>query len=111
MEQLILKYFHLGLSYNEIRLHLLRQDNIDVNLPFLKRFLNSRGLFRKKYFSDLNDVVNFINGELKGSNRKVGYKWLHKICVKNGLVVTQNMVRLILKELDPDGVEKRIKKK
>lgn len=110
MEDLVVHYFLSGLSYKEICMLLRRRHDILINEQQMKRFLNSRNLYRKKYFSDIDDVVDFIASELEGSGQKVGYKWMHKKCLKNGLVVSQERVRLILGILDSEGVERRRKK-
>lgn len=68
-------------------------------------------LYRRKNFSKVEDIVKFVNGELQKSGRLHGYKWMHLKCIQHGLVVSQEMIRKILWELDSVGMETRKKKK
>ncbi|XP_077862696.1 uncharacterized protein LOC144344733 [Saccoglossus kowalevskii] len=70
----------------------------------LKRWLRKLGLFRRKKFTNIDDVVSFIQRQIQGSNQLPGYRWIHLKCIQSGLVVTQETVRLLLKLLDPVGV-------
>lgn len=40
-----------------------------------------------------------------------GYRWLHSKCVQAGLTVDRETVRLLLKIVDPEGVESRLRKR
>lgn len=104
-------YFRLGYTNNEI-LQLLRdKHNILISLRTVKRILNSCHLFRRKKFSSLEQVISFVQEQLKNSGQLHGYRWMHLKCKQYGLTVKSTTVRLILKGLDPEGVELRKRKR
>lgn len=104
-------YFNLGVSYNEILYLLAQNHNIILSKTHLKRLLNSVGLYRRKYESDILETAMFVESELDKSGNQCGYKWFHLKCRKNGLVVSRENVRLLLQILDPVGVELRRRKR
>lgn len=106
-DDVIANLFYKGFSYSEILSMLRSKYNINFSMITLKRRLNGQGLYRKKYFSDLNDIVDFISGEVSGSGQCHGYKWLHLKAVQNQLTLTQNMVRQALHVIDGEGMELR----
>ena len=57
----------------------------------------------------MNAVVDAIENALQmGNGTSVGYRLMHqKICSSYGLVVDRETVRLALKALDPEGVQRR----
>lgn len=110
-DDLIEQYFLSGISYEDIRTQLLFRHDVSIGMSALKKRINKRGLFRKKYFSPLEDVINFIAQELEKSGKQNGYKWVHMKCLQKGFTVTQDMVRQILNELDEEGVALRTRRK
>lgn len=108
---IIKDYFLSGMHYEEILAFLYLRHNMVMSLSTLKRKLRSMKLDRKKHFSSLSTVIDFIQAQLKTSGQLCGYRWIHQRCIQNGLVVTQNTVRVMLQELDPEGVEYRRRKR
>ncbi|KAJ8915721.1 hypothetical protein NQ315_000655 [Exocentrus adspersus] len=90
LRELIKVYYQLGLQHQEIIACLLINHDISLSLRHLRRILATMGLFRRKIYSDVNSIANFIEAQI----RKHGH----------GFVVTQSTVRELLKILDPDGV-------
>ncbi len=41
------------------------------------------------------------------SGRLQGYRWLHLRAIRRGYVVSQETMRMVIKEIDPEGVELR----
>jgi hypothetical protein len=105
--QLIQTYFGNGFSNAEILSVLLLHDDIIISERTLKRILHKLGLFRRKNFSNIIDVATYILELLDTSSQLHGYRWIHLKCVQRGYTVTQLTVRLLLKLLDPEGVERR----
>ncbi|KAJ8914173.1 hypothetical protein NQ315_016252 [Exocentrus adspersus] len=99
-ENLVEQYFSLGLQQREILTFLRSLHNIDISLRTLKRILRKLNLRRRKNYTNIHQVIRFIE-----------QKWIHLKCMQNGFVVTQNVVRELLKLLDPDGVEIRKRKR
>lgn len=109
--ELIELYFHLGIKYTDIVNILRTRHAIVVSLKSLKQFLKKNGLFRRKHFDHLDEVIQFIREELVGSGALHGYRWMHNKCKKNGLHVRKEDVRLILSALDPEGTDMRRKRR
>ena len=78
----------------------------DKSSGHMKRLIIQYGQWRK-HFSDLSNVIEFIESGLRTSGCVHGYRWMHLKCLSNGLIVTRENVREILRELDPLGVEMR----
>ncbi|XP_041835311.1 uncharacterized protein LOC121635937 [Melanotaenia boesemani] len=64
-------------------------------------------LFRRKNQTDLGEIAAFVEGEMAGSGRLQGYRWMHQRAIQKGFVVSQEKIRLIIKTLDPEGVDRR----
>jgi len=102
---LIQHYFDLGLKYEEI-LHILSvKHRIIISMKTLKQILGRNGLFRRKNYDNLFDVIQFIGEELQGSGALHGYRWMYSKCKERGLHVRKEDIRLILSTLDPLGTE------
>ena len=107
MDALVKKYFDLGLRYSEI-LHCLSLIHRHViSMRTLKRHLRKMGLYRRKFKSDIMEVIEYVLDELKGPGKMHGYKWMHTKCIGRGFVVTQDTVRQLLSILDAEGVATR----
>lgn len=100
-------YFDFGIPYKDIAALLAHRHSYIISERHLKRILKSCGLFRRKGYTSLDQVTSFILEELRSSGKLHGYRWMHAKCVQNGLHVRKEHVRLILQELDPQGVELR----
>lgn len=110
-DELIRKYFRLGLKQTEILAMLAIKHNYLISDRQLKRLLQRLGLRRRVNFSNLDEVRSFIENELVSSGQLPGYRWMHLRCLQQGLVVKQKTVRLLLKELDPVGVDIRTRRR
>ena len=106
-DELIKQYFNIGFSYKEILVFLSTRHNISLSLRQLKRVLKNTNLSRRKSRSTINSVMQFISSELTTSTSCFGYRAMHQKLVMNGYVVDHDTVRLVLKSLDPEGVERR----
>ena len=81
---------------------------IQLRVRQLKRILKTKGLRRRGHASALPDVLNAVQQELAGSGSLVGYRQMHqRLTIDHGLIIDRESVRLILKDLDPEGVEHR----
>ncbi|XP_068698743.1 uncharacterized protein [Montipora foliosa] len=105
---IIENYFHLGLEYSEILLFLGLFHGITLSLRQLKRLLKAKGLGRRRNPSDLREVHQAVEEELRGSGSNIGYRQMTQRLVNDyRLVVDRETVRELLKILDPEGVEQR----
>ena len=107
-DDLIERYFHLGLEYTKILLFLGLSHGINLSLRQLKRILQAKRLGRKRSPSDLREVVEAVEEELRGSGSNIAYRQMTQRLVNDHrLVVGKETVRELLKILDPQGVELR----
>ena len=103
----VILYFRRGVPYKDIADIIYCEYGKSISVRHIKRVLNSAGFFRRKNYSDLHCVVDFIENESTMSGQLHGYRWMHLKCLMNGLCVTRETVRVILRELDPEGVDLR----
>ena len=107
-EEIIDNYFNLGLTASEIALFLVSVHGIRISLRHLKRILRQLGCTRRRHPSDLNEVVQAVEEELRGSGSLLGYRAMHQRLIDQyGLVTTREVVRHVLRIFDPEGVEYR----
>jgi len=111
-DELIERYFNLGLSYLEIAMFLNVTHGMPISMRQLKRILQSRGLRRRRNPDNIWTVVTKIQQELNGSGKCIGYRQMHqRLRVIYGLVVSRETVRRSLRILDPIGVEDRSRRR
>ncbi|KAJ7381392.1 hypothetical protein OS493_001526 [Desmophyllum pertusum] len=107
-EEIIQNCFNLGLTASEIALFLVSVHGICISLRHLKRILRRLGCTRRRRPSDLDEVVEAVEAELRGSGSLLGYRAMHQRLInQHGLVTTREVVRHVLKIFDPEGVEHR----
>ena len=103
---LIKIYYDLGMRSKDIRYILVTTHGIIISERHLKRVLKSLNLGRRVY-DNLAEVVEFIQTELQASGQLHGYRMMHAKCQQRGINVRMDDVRLILQQLDPEGVALR----
>ena len=111
--ELITRYFKQGYTNEEI-IKFLKLHNITISLATLKRRLQTLKLSRRKKAADrINDdeLRKAVEIELSGSGCFVGYRRMWARLKKKGIFVQRSRVMTLLRELDPDGVESRKKKR
>lgn len=104
--ELIYTLYQLGLSQKDILIALATYGYI-LSERHLRRILASLSLWRRRGYSDLADVVRFIQKELNTSGCLHGYKWMYQKCQQEGLTVRRADIQTILRHLDPEGTEFR----
>ena len=107
-EDLIQDYFNLGLTAPEITSFLVCVHGIQISVRHLKRLLKRLGCTRRRNRSDIREVVNAVERELRGSGGLLGYRAMHQRLVNHHrLVTTREVVRHTLRIFDPEGVQAR----
>ncbi|CAB4017000.1 Hypothetical predicted protein [Paramuricea clavata] len=82
-----------------------------LSIRQLKRILQQRGLGRRRNRSNIEEVYRAIRRELRGSGNMMGYRQMtRRLLQGHGVVVDKETVRELLKVLDPEGVDARIRK-
>lgn len=72
-EEIIENCFNLGLTAPEIALFVVCVHGIGISLRQLKRILRRLGCTRHRRRSNLNEVVEAVEDELRGSGSLLGY--------------------------------------
>ena len=102
-DSIIYEYFKVSVLYI--------CHGIRISIRSLQRILRQYGLRRKNITVDTKLVLNEIVKELRGSGSLVGYRAMHQKLSEKGIFVTKEIVRLVLKHIDPVGVSLRQKRK
>ena len=111
-DEFIKNHFLLGFSYNEIIALLEIKQGIDISIRQLHRILRKYNLFRRKSKSSVDSFINFVDNEISNTSaNRFGYRSMHQKIRLSGLITDRETVRLVLKNLDPDGVEERSRQK
>ncbi len=107
VEDLVKSYFRLGFSNKEILCLLAHQHGVIISKRTLQRLCRKLNLFRRKNQTDIEEIASFVQSEMATSGRLQGYQWLHLRAIRRGYVVSQETMRMVIKEIDPEGVELR----
>ncbi len=107
VEDLVKSYFRLGFSNKEILCLLAHQHGVIISKRTLQRLCRKLNLFRRKNQTDIEEIASFVQSEMATSGRLQGYRWLHLHAIRRGYVVSQETMRMMIKEIDPEGVEHR----
>lgn len=100
-------YFQAGYSYQEIITFMLLYHGISVSVRHLHRLLRKNQLFRRFNHTSVNNVIMEVRKILEGSGSNFGYRALHQKLRLNGIITNREIVRFIVKTLDPEGVQLR----
>ena len=106
-EELVKCYFQSGISYSKILVFLATFHGINLTLRHLHRLLREQNLFRRYHFSNLSGIIEVIQKQMLGSGENFGYRTKHQKLRMKGIITNPETVRLIIKTLDPLGVELR----
>ena len=109
--RILKNYFTAGFSYIGICNFLFHFHRIKITIRHLNRLLRQCNLQRRGNHSNINTVTKFIQDELNGSSLCFGYRYMLQKLRSSGLTADKETVRLILKSLDPVGVDKRKRRK
>ncbi len=92
-----------GVACTELR----HQHGVIISKRTLQRLCRKLNLFRRKNQTDIEEIASFVQSEMATSGRLQGYRWLHLCAIRRGYVVSQETMRKVIKEIDPEGVELR----
>ena len=78
------------------------------SLRTLSRRLQHFGITYTDYSVDIEEVKEAVQKEMKGPERLLGYRSLHKkVCNVHGLNVPRNLVYDVLTDVNPEGLQER----
>lgn len=110
----IKKYYNDGFSCVEILEFLAKYHGYNISLSTLKRRLREQGLHKRALVGrrqPIEIITTAIQNELYGSGADIGYRRMHAALLKKGINCRREDVRKIIKELDPEGVDLRRKRR
>ncbi len=105
-DEIIRLCHRFGFKQREIVAVLSSQFGLVISVRQLRRILRQLNLQRRNR-SDILEVASFIAWCLNSSAQQHGYRIMHLRCTLAGLSVAMHDVRILLKILDPEGVELR----
>lgn len=106
-DELITRYFREGYAYNKILFFLEKYHVVKISLRTLHTKLRSLSLRRRNNQVNMNHLRERIQAELDGPGNSGGYSSVWHTSTMEGVQVPREAVRLIVKELDPEGVRER----
>ena len=113
-EEILLNYFLRGFNYLEIIELLKLYHNLKMSLSTLKRKFKKLGLYRRPLAGrrlSLHNLKNLLSAEFHGSGSNIGYRRIWAHLRHRGEIVRREDVRLLMLEIDPEGVYQRKRKK
>ena len=109
--EIITQYFHLGYSNSIIKDFLSNYHGIEMSLRTLKRRLQDFGLRRNSNVNENDElrIREVIENEISnGSGASLGYRSIwHVLRLQYHIHVPRQVVAQVLQEIDPEGVQKR----
>ena len=105
--ELLSHYFHQGCEYEVILEFLNDYHDMSLSMRSLKRRLREYGLRRNA--NDVNEQrLRNIRSKLRCSGGSLGYRavW-HSLRLEYKVCVPRRLVAEIIRELDPEGVQNR----
>ncbi|KAL9959657.1 hypothetical protein ACROYT_G032997 [Oculina patagonica] len=108
--ELIASYFEQGYTNLEI-VEFLKLHGIEISLSTVKRRLQTLGLSRKPDNIPNDELKQVIEREIGGSGCFVGYRRLWARLRRKGYFVKRSRIMTMLREIDPEGVESRKRKR
>lgn len=109
--EIVVNYFDKGFPYVDIIDMMKIFHDVKISLRTLNRILRSKNLKRRGRIVHLQTVTDNIARELVEDESSKGYRAMHQTLTRKGISVDRDTVRLVLKEMDPKGVEIRSKHK
>ena len=76
--EIIVRYFNLGLSGPEILSFLLELHGIRLGMRQLRRILKELGCKRRQVQSDIDQIIDAVEKELCSSGQLIGYRAMHQ---------------------------------
>ena len=107
-EELIKMYIDSGYTYDAILAFLAKYHGISISMSTLQRRLRSYGFSRRNIGVDNDEVKALIRKELDGAGCLGGYRSIwHSLRLTHSISISRHTVATLMREIDPDGVEVR----
>lgn len=107
-DDLIQHYYTAGFTAIQILLLLHMRHEISIGIRRIRQIIRRLRVRRVDRRSNVNDIINAITFELRGSGQNLGYRAMwRRLRIRHEISATQRVVRELLSAMDPDGVERR----
>ena len=107
----IFRYFEGGWFYLHINFRISSGTPWLCYEPLnLKKWLREKGMRKRPLEAirnDTSDIFEAFRDELSGSGAEIGYRRIHKELKSKGYICRRDDVRQIVKQLNPDSVKLR----
>ena len=106
----IFRYFEGGFTYPDSLEFLRMHHGYVKNFSTLKRWLREKGMRKRPLKAIRNDSSNIfeaVRDEHSGNGEDTGYRRIHKALKSKGYICRKDNVRQIVKQLVPDSVKLR----
>ena len=110
-EEIIRYYFLKGFQYKEILNFIRKYHGKQISMSTLKRRIKHFGLRRKNSHYDMDVVRDAIRAELDGPGGCRGYRLIWHALQMKGITVPRDVVAGLLRELDPEEVQERSRRR
>ena len=110
LTDIVKDYFRKGYTYLEKPEFLKVHHKSKISLSTLKHYLKKMICFRRPLLGrriNFNEVKEIIQEELHKSRSNLGYRRVWSYLSASGILLRRKDVRLALRELDPENVGKR----
>ena len=107
---IIKDYFRKGYTYLEMLEVLKVHHKKTISLSILKHYLKKMNCFRQPLLGrriNSNEVKEIVQEELYGGGANLGYRRVWSDLSTSGIFLRREDVRLALRQLDPENVDKR----
>lgn len=106
--EIIYHYKSEGHTHKEIVSLLLSVHDIVISQRQVRRILRNVEMHRKKPTRDIFlQAINFVERDMQDSGQVVGYRTMWKRLQQTGICIPQRKALVILRHLDPEGVNLR----
>ena len=109
LTNIVKDYFRKGYTYFEILEFLKVHHKRTISLSTLKSYLKKMNCFCRPLLGriNFNEVKEIVQDELYGSGSNLRYRRVWSHLSTSGILLRREDVRLALRELDPENVDKR----
>lgn len=107
-DELIRHYYTIGYTAIQCIVLLLSRHNISVSMRQIRRIISTLGIRRMDNQPYQTQIMMALRLELQGSGQRLGYRAMwRRLKTRYNICIPQEVVRQLLKALDPEGVEAR----
>ncbi|CAC5417907.1 unnamed protein product [Mytilus coruscus] len=97
--RLVKRYFEMEFLYRDIVKILQMNHAISISLRQVKRYLKEMNLARRKDYSNIRSVFNFVHTQVTSYGPAHGYRWMYQKCKRHGFKIKETTLASCLTQL------------